>query len=566
MKVDLVFLLATLGTYAGIGLVLAGLAHAIRGLLGRGAIGPAVAQLGAGLATWLVCRLVLPEVRADFSVPIFWPIAPFAAWVAFVTCIAAVWKLAQGLIEGSAAKQARTIGALAAVAVLFGWWHQRSGDSIELVKGAIPMSFATAAILLALAVVTIAAMVVSERAARTRRIARQTALHLTLMLGSAMFGLPFLWLLITSFKEDIDMSSANGLVWIPKVQQMSAFRDPADPMVTGTFEGRTVEGHVLSTDAQGVSTVEILRPLAMSSKIFTAPRSSLTEIDKEAPMVTIQVEGQTVTGRVVAETEAGHKIVEVLESGALKGRRLEVAPAEVTPIRKTGLRWSNYRDALDFLPPETYYGAVYLKNTLLLVILNIIGTVLSSSLVAYGFARMRFPWRDQIFLILLSTMMLPAAVTMLPSFLIFRSLGWIDTLYPLWVPAFFAGAFNVFLLRQFFLTLPNELEDAAKMDGCSHLRTYWNIMLPQVKPALAVIAVWTFIGTWNNFMGPLIYVNTPENMPIAYAIQLFQADRGTETGLLMAFATMAMLPVLALFVFAQRFFIEGVSLSGLGGR
>jgi len=209
---------------------------------------------------------------------------------------------------------------------------------------------------------------------------------------------------------------------------------------------------------------------------------------------------------------------------------------------------------------------VYLKNTLILVVLSVIGTLLSCSIVAYAFSRMRFPGKGALFAIMLSTMMLPGAVTLLPTFLIFRGLGWVDTLLPLWVPAFFAGAFNVFLLRQFFMTIPMELEDAAKIDGCTYLRTYWDVMIPQVKPALAAIAIWTFMGAWNNFMGPLIYINSPENMPIAYAVQLFQGQRGGEQHLMMAFATMAMLPVLLLFFFAQKYFIEGVTLSGLGGR
>jgi len=211
-------------------------------------------------------------------------------------------------------------------------------------------------------------------------------------------------------------------------------------------------------------------------------------------------------------------------------------------------------------------GLVYLKNTLILVILSVVGTILSSSIVAYAFSRLKFPGRDLLFGLLLATMMLPGAVTLLPQFLIFRSLGWIDSLYPLWVPAFFASAFNVFLLRQFFKGIPMELEDAAKIDGCSYFRSFWNIMLPQIKPALAVIAIWTVLGAWNNFMGPLIYVNSPENMPISYALQLFHGDRSGEPGYLMAFATLTILPVLALFFFAQKYFIEGVTLSGMGGR
>ena len=231
-----------------------------------------------------------------------------------------------------------------------------------------------------------------------------------------------------------------------------------------------------------------------------------------------------------------------------------------------GLRWQNYTDAVSYLPPEANFGLTYLKNTLVLVILSVIGTLISSSIVAYAFSRMKFPGRNLMFTILISTMMLPAAVTLLPTFLIFKSLGWIDTLYPLWVPAFLASAFNVFLLRQFFLTIPQELEDASKIDGCSHFKTFWAVMLPQIKPALAVIAIWTFMGVWNNFMGPLVYINSTEHMPVSYALQLYQGQRGNDPGLLMAFATMAMVPVLILFFTAQRYFIEGVTLSGLGGR
>ena len=218
------------------------------------------------------------------------------------------------------------------------------------------------------------------------------------------------------------------------------------------------------------------------------------------------------------------------------------------------------------MPFETWYGLRYLINTLWYVVMAVLGTVLSCSLVAYGFSRLRFPGRDQLFSVMLATMMLPAAVTMLPQFLIFRTLGWVDSLLPLWVPTFFAGAFNVFMLRQFFATVPTELEEAARIDGCGYLRTFWQVMLPQVKPALAVIAIWTFMGAWNNFMGPLIYVSSPEKVTLSYALQLFAGDRYTDVSLIMAFSTMTVLPVLLLFFFAQKYFIEGVTLSGMGGR
>lgn len=548
-----------------------------------GALGRAVSEISTARAAALAtaglsgsigaCLIVVgkvfaPTERADFALPIFWPVAPFAAWAAVAALLFGVARLvaAWTVLPAQRTPIFRQAMLSLTFAVLFGWWFRSSGDTVSLVRGSMPLTWGLLAALVALGGGAVFAMAATARAARLRSFTKGIVVHLALLAGSVVFGLPFAWLLITSFKEDIDLSSPDGLVWIPRVQETAAYRDPAEPMVRTVYQGRNVEGRVMDTDANGQSTVEIRRPLALSSLTFIAPRASLTEIDRQIPIVTATIEGTPVKGRVVRETKEGAKIVEVDEPPSLAGRRFEMEPSAVVPVRKVGIRWQNYADALDFLPLETSYGLVYVKNTLLLVFLNILGTLLSSSLVAYGFARLKFPGRDALFVVLLSTMMLPAAVTMLPTFLIFRSLGWIDTLYPLWVPAFFASAFNVFLLRQFFLTLPNELEDAAKIDGCSHLKTWWSVMMPQIKPALVVIAVWTFIGTWNNFMGPLIYVNSPENMPIAYAVQLFQADRGLETGLLMAFATMSMVPVILLFLFAQKFFIEGVTLSGLGGR
>ena len=250
-----------------------------------------------------------------------------------------------------------------------------------------------------------------------------------------------------------------------------------------------------------------------------------------------------------------------LISTSLKGdRALFVLPPQWVP---RVVHWENYQKALAFLPADTYHGALYVWNTIYLSALSIIGVALSGSLVAYSFARLRWPGRDVLFVVLLSTMMLPGAVTMIPVFLIFRWLGWVDTLRPLWVPAFFGGAFNIFLLRQFFMTIPRELEDAAKIDGCSFFGIYWRIMLPLIKPALAAVIILTFMGSWNNFMGPLIYVSSPEKMPMAYALQLFQSAHGGEYNLMMAAATMMIVPVTLLFFFTQRYFIQGVTLTGL---
>jgi ABC-type glycerol-3-phosphate transport system permease component len=242
--------------------------------------------------------------------------------------------------------------------------------------------------------------------------------------------------------------------------------------------------------------------------------------------------------------------------------RLLVVPPEWIP-RPT--MWKNYARALEFLPPETHKGLMYLWNTVYLSALNIAGVLFASTLVAFSFARLRWPGREPLFLILLATMMLPSAVTMIPVFLIFKWLGFVDTLRPLWAPSFFGGAFYIFLLRQFFMTVPSELEDAAKIDGAGFLSIYWRIMLPLIKPALAAVVIFTFMGSWNNFMGPLIYISSPEKMPIAYALQLYQSTHSTEYNLLMAAAAMAILPVILVFFLTQRYFIQGVTLTGLKG-
>lgn len=343
-----------------------------------------------------------------------------------------------------------------------------------------------------------------------KEVARQSSLHLLLLTGSAVFLVPFAWLVVTSLKEDEDMSRFPP-VWVPTQQVKVKLDGKEVGLATAPYQGQTVKVGVLEERETGERLLRILEPPGLRGKEFTAPRSEVKKIKRFAPV------------------------------------------------------WKNYPDALKFLPPETKSGLVFLGNTLWLSALTILGTLLSSSLVAFSFARLRWPGRETLFVVLLATMMLPGAVTMMPLFLIFRALGWVDTLRPLWVPAFLGSAFHIFLLRQFFLTIPNDLEDAAKIDGCSYFGIYWRIMLPLIKPALAAITIMTFMGAWNNFMGPLIYVSTPTRMPLAYALQLFQTAHGGEPGLLMAASTMVMLPVLVIFFFTQRYFIQGVTLTGIKG-
>ncbi|MCC6443298.1 MAG: carbohydrate ABC transporter permease [Armatimonadetes bacterium] len=238
---------------------------------------------------------------------------------------------------------------------------------------------------------------------------------------------------------------------------------------------------------------------------------------------------------------------------------------KVTQFLPDPVKWDNYTKALDFLPESSLHGLVFLWNTIKVTALGIAAMLFSSSLVAYSFARLRWPGRDFLFVVLLATMMLPGEVTMIPVFLIFKGLGWVDTLQPLWVGNLFAGAFNVFLLRQFFLTIPTELEDAAKIDGCGFFTIYWRIMLPLIKPALAALTIMQFMGSWNDFMGPLIYISSIEKMTGSYALQLFQSAHTGEWSMLMAAATLWTLPVLAVFFFTQKYFIQGITLTGIKG-
>ena len=355
-------------------------------------------------------------------------------------------------------------------------------------------------------------------------------------------------------------------MWIPKVTETVPYMDKDDPVLEGKYQGQTVQANIVTHNADGTVLVNITWPGGIAGRSFTAPLSNFKQVPKDADLVWASYQGQRVKALVADNLPDGKDLLRILTPSSLKDTEFRALPSESHKIRHVGLKWSNYSTALEFLPAAANHGLTFLGNTLYLVALSVVGTLLSSSIIAYAFSRLRFPGRNALFAIMLSTMMLPAAVTMMPQFLIFRSLGWIDTLRPLWVPAFLGSAFNVFLLRQFLMNIPMELEDAAKIDGCTYLKTFWSVMLPQITPALAVIGIWTFMGAWNNFMGPLIYVSSPEHMPIAYAVQQYNSDRGGEPGLLMAVTTMSMLPVLGLFFFAQRYFIEGVTLSGLGGR
>ena len=223
------------------------------------------------------------------------------------------------------------------------------------------------------------------------------------------------------------------------------------------------------------------------------------------------------------------------------------------------IQWHNYRDAINAMG----YFWRYAGNSLFLCVMTVSGTVMSSALAAYGFSRVEWRGRDKVFAVLLATMMIPFPVIMVPIYSIFKSLGWIGTFKPLWVPSFFAGAFNVFLLRQFFLGLPKDISEAARIDGCNEFQIFFRIILPLCKPALLVVALFQFMATWNDFLGPLIFLTEQKDFTLALGLQSFQSQNGgTAWHHLMAASTLVVLPVLVLFFFAQRTFIEGIASTG----
>jgi multiple sugar transport system permease protein len=226
------------------------------------------------------------------------------------------------------------------------------------------------------------------------------------------------------------------------------------------------------------------------------------------------------------------------------------------------IRWRNFIEALD------YPGFPFLKflwNSTYYAGLVTIGTVFSCSLAGYAFARLRFPGRDLLFGLTVASLMIPGIVTFIPVFIFFKNLGWLGTYLPLIVPAFFGNAFFIFMMRQFFFGLPEELADAARVDGAGEIAIFFRIMLPLVKPALLVTGVFTFLWTWHEFFGPLIYLSNQEQYPLSLGLYAFRGRRTTEWGLMMAGAVLTTLPLVILFFFAQRYFLEGIKLSGLKG-
>lgn len=338
-----------------------------------------------------------------------------------------------------------------------------------------------------------------------------TISHGLIIFVGMFFAVPFLWMLLTSFKSDKDVFHSPPR-WLPHDAVRVEINGEEYPL----YNVKTPDG------------VKQYAALKIESGVAYF-------VDPAEPDVVIPTELQQGTERVAQLVE------------------------------EVSFRWQNFPDAMN-RGSRPGVGAsfwVYFKNSLIVAFFTIIGTLVSNTPVAYAFARLKFPGRDILFVIILATMMLPFQVTMIPIYLLFNDkLGWGDTFLPLIIPTFFANAWDVFLLRQFFKTIPEEMCDAARVDGANEWQIFTQIVLPLSTPVLATITVFTFLYAWNDFTGPLLFLNSPRNFTMALGLQDFQGQKTIVWNQLMAAATVFTLPIIVAFFFAQKTFIQGIKLTG----
>jgi multiple sugar transport system permease protein len=247
----------------------------------------------------------------------------------------------------------------------------------------------------------------------------------------------------------------------------------------------------------------------------------------------------------------------LVRSSFMTQREIQTVPIKWLPAK---FSFDNYIGAMKAAPFSLYF-----RNSALLVAVNMTGAILSSSFVAFGFSRIKYRGQGALFALLISTMMIPGTVLMIPQFVFWKTAGAYNTFVPLMVPAFFGSAFYVFLLRQFLLGIPRDYDEAAFVDGANYLAIYWRIIMPLSKPALCTVGVFTFMGVWNDFMGPLLYLEKQDLRTVALGLQVFVGQYRTQVNYLMAASTLAVVPMIILFFMAQRYFIEGITFSGLKG-
>lgn len=428
--------------------------------------------------------------------------------------------------------------------------------------------------------------------------------HIVLLIGAVTMVVPLLWMLSTSLKHPGAVFTFPPQ-WLP-TKQVTMNVDGKDLKVfTAEHEGEKFEVGLIRYIKDGArvrvldpgrpdcgETIEIPNRVVIRREM----RDTLSRVRRLGlPFlpVAVEVDGQRLplcrsisgdTERFVARVGRTGDTIEVVNYNVrmqTAGERV-IVPAKkeversrpaLVAKRELAVVWRNYPEAWSRIEVDVkLFGVLPIKNAFTIFYLNSIYVavlvtllqVLTSSLAAYAFARLQFPGRDSLFLGYLGTMMIPVVVTMIPVFILLKNLGLIDTYAALILPAAFS-AYGTFLLRQFFLSIPPELEDAARIDGCGKLGVYWNVIMPLSKPALATLTTFTFLGNWNNFMWPLIVINSIEKKTLPIGLEAFRGLHQTEWTLLMAASMIAVIPVLLVFVFNQRFFIRGILLGGVKG-
>jgi multiple sugar transport system permease protein len=355
---------------------------------------------------------------------------------------------------------------------------------------------------------------------------------------------------------------------------------PLDSREGELYQGKWYQGvkrdqllmKLLTTTILGVGAIVIIIPLIYMASVSLKSKAQLrgnilnplplnheevTVNGRDLPLYNIEVEGELMQLALLRRAPQGHAIFINPDNPEAE---LDLLLVDATPVETLEVHWENYNEALTTVP----FGK-YLMNTLKVTFIGMTGMLISCSLVAYGFSRFRAPWLNVLFLVLLSTIMLPRQVTLIPLYVLFQKWGWVDTLLPLIVPQFFANAYDVFLLRQFFMTIPLEQDEAAKIDGASSWQVLWHIILPQSKAALVTVAIFHFLYAWNDFYEPLIFLHSRDNWTMAVGLQTFNALYAVNTHLIMAASVVMIIPPILLFFLAQQIFMQGVVITGSKG-
>ena len=370
--------------------------------------------------------------------------------------------------------------------------------------------------------------------------------YLILISGAILFMSPLIWMLSTALKP-LNQTMLMPPKWLPYMYY-TVENDKKKPII---IEDKiNYPAYIIQNEDEGERFIVPQKQIVngqwlqkdANGNVIKTPVNILRKLDASPEKIYVKVRPQ----------------VESKELGT--GKILDwhvVASNEVH--RKVSFQWKNFPNAID----EMKYFWNYLANTLVICFLGCIFTVYSSALVAYGFSKIDWKGRNYVFILLLSTMMIPFTVTMVPLYAMFKYFGMIGTLQPLWIGTLFGSAFSIFLLRQFFMTIPKDLSDAAKIDGCSEFGIFAKIILPMSKPALLTVGMFYFIYAWNDFVGPLIYLTDQKTYTLALGLQFFQSlTGGTAWHYLMAVSTIMIFPVVVLFLFTQKHFIEGISTTG----